>query len=65
MKYINYINALSENIRHKSLSTIERDIVSLLCDGKTYIEIAEKLSYDDGYVGSVSRELYGLTKTQG
>lgn len=60
MKYINYINALSENIRHKSLSTIERDIVSLLCDGKTYLEIAEKLSYDDGYIGSVSRELYGL-----
>ena len=60
MKYVNYINALSENIRHKSLNTIERDIVSLLCEGKTYIEIAEKLSYDDGYVGSVSRELYGL-----
>lgn len=60
MKYINYINTLSESIRHKTLNTIERDIITFLYEGKTYLEIAEKLKYDAGYVGHIARELYGL-----
>lgn len=60
MKYINYINAISQHIRHKPLNTIERDVVDLLTQGKTYLEIGEQLAYDDGYVGSIARELYGL-----
>ncbi len=60
MKYINYINALSESIRHKALNTIEREIINLISQGKTYLEIAEKVKYDDGYVGHIARELYGL-----
>jgi hypothetical protein len=60
MKYINYVNAISEHIRHKSLNTIERDIIDLLTQGKTYLEISNQLAYDDGYIGSVARELYGL-----
>lgn len=60
MNYINYVNAISEHIRHKPLNTIERDVIDLLSQGKTYSEIGNQLTYDDGYIGSIARELYGL-----
>lgn len=60
MKYINYINTISQSIRRKPLNTIEAEIIACICEGKTYLQIAEKVRYDDGYVGHIARELYGL-----
>jgi len=60
MKYIDYLNKVSQEIRRKPLNTIERDIIDLLFQGKTYLEIADQSKYDDGYIGDIARELYGL-----
>lgn len=60
MKYVNYINQISKEIRRQALKTIERDVIESLCEGKTYLQIASQLKYDDGYIGQLARELFGL-----
>lgn len=60
MKYIEYIGRASMDIRRKPLSTLEQKVVNLLSEGKTYSFIGGELGYEDGYVGDVAREMYGL-----
>lgn len=59
-KHIKFLDTLSHNIRGKILSTLEKQIIGYLELGKTYLEISEILGYEDGYIGSVAREIYGL-----
>jgi DNA-binding transcriptional ArsR family regulator len=59
-KHIKLLDTLSHNIRGKILSTLDKQILKHLEEGKTYSEIAEILGYEDGHIGSVAREIYGL-----
>lgn len=59
-KFIKYLNKISQDIRNKSLSTVESDTFKMLFNGHTYLEISEKLSYDSNYIGDIAREIYGL-----
>lgn len=59
-KHIKLLDTLSHNIRGKILSTLDKQILKHLEEGKTYFEIAEILGYEDGHIGSVAREIYGL-----
>ncbi len=59
-KHIKLLDTLSHNIRGKILSTLDKQIIKHLEEGKTYSEIAEILGYEDGHIGSVAREIYGL-----
>lgn len=59
-KHIKLLDTLSHNIRGKILSTLDKQILKHLETGKTYSEIAEILGYEDGHIGSVAREIYGL-----
>ena len=60
MNHIELLDNLSHSIRGKILSTLEKQILKHLETGKTYIEIAEILGYEDGHIGSTAREIYGL-----
>lgn len=59
-KFIKYLNKISQDIRNKSLSTVESDTLKMLFNGHTYLDISEKLSYDSNYIGDIAREIYGL-----
>lgn len=59
-KHIKLLDTLSYNIRGKILSTLDKQILKHLEEGKTYSEIAEILGYEDGHIGNVAREIYGL-----
>lgn len=58
--YINYLDALSTEFRHRKLTDLEIKIVTLLQKSISYIEIARIMGYEDGYIGDVARELYSL-----
>ena len=58
--YLHYLNSLSEEIRRKLLTTLESNVVCCVFDNLTYMEASEKLGYEDGYIGDIAREIYGL-----
>lgn len=60
MNYQQFLNNLSQEIRNKSLSDLESNLIKLLEHNLTYSDIAVELGYEDGYIGDVARELYGL-----
>ena len=60
------IDKLFAEATYKPLSTLQKQIIEGLLSDNTYREIADKLGYDEGYVGDKARELFkALSKVTG
>ena len=61
MNYKEYLDYVSKEIRRRSLSDLEVQIIELLENTRlTYAEIGEKLTYSPSYISDVAWELFGL-----
>ncbi|MFM6669769.1 MAG: hypothetical protein ACKPJO_06495, partial [Dolichospermum sp.] len=60
MKYKQYLDRISKEIRRRELNDLESKIIHSLESSLTYEEIAVGLNYNSSYIADIARELFGL-----
>ena len=60
MNHLLYIDNLVLKFSRKHLDTLQKQIVEMLLKELSYREIAEKLGYNEGYIGDKARLLFKI-----
>lgn len=60
MKYKQYLDRISKEIRRRELNDLESKLIHSLESSLTYEEIAVGLNYNSSYIADIARELFGL-----
>ena len=60
MKYKQYLDRISKEIRGRELNDLESKLIHSLESSLTYAEIATALNYEANYIGDIAREIFGL-----